>query len=750
MSDRSPAPGLDLSTVVKALRRGWRVVAAATVVTVAATALFTALRSPVYRAEGVVLVDVPARSGGGASALSLFSMGQAVRSLSNEVELLRQSDLLAERVARRLVGADADSVRVREAVDALREDVRFEPVSDQVDMIRISTENHDAGLAARVVNEYARVYQGRSREAMRSSATGSREFLEDQEARRRAELADVESNIEAYLMRSGAVDLDSESQEAVAQATQVGVQVEQTTVDLATARTELASIRRQLAEITPNLRDRVASSADREIAALQQQIAQLEVQAADYYAEDPTLRGDEGRSPELAALRRRIDGMAAQVGRLSARYVGEVAAVGGASGDDATGMTFAGQLQREASKTQIRVRGLEAQLAALQNRRGAVEGRIRALPQQTVRLAQLRRQQQVGEQAYEFVVARLQEARLAEASEPGYVEVVRRAEVPTVPVEPRPVQNLALGTILGLLLGVGLALLRYTTDVRVRTSGDVRDLGRTALASVPSFADFVRDEMGGAETTRVGSYDVDTVVAAGLHPFSPVTEAFRRVRTAVKFSTPDRQTRTLLVTSGSPGEGKSTTALGLAISSMLAGRRVLYLDADLRKPTGHARLGLGQRAGLSDLLFADVEPSEIDWEPYRLDFDPGASRDSGLYAVTAGRRVPNPTELLGSNRMRDVLAAAAAAFDLVIVDSAPVLPVSDSLLLAEHCDAALVVARAGQTTGPGARARRRAARGPGRRRGPDDRGRAQRRRGRTLLRRLHLRIRVRLRLRGRR
>lgn len=695
-STSRPSPdGLDLHTVAQALRRGWRLVAVATLATVLATALFTFLRSPVYRAEGVVLIDATARTSGSETMASLFTAGQAVRSLSNEVELLRQSDVLAGRVVARL----ADSSGAAERTPAqLREQVAFEPVSERVDMIRISAESQDPRLAARIVNEYTEVYRERGRETMRSSATGSRSFLEDQERSRRAELAEVEGAIETYLTRAGAVDLDSEGQAAVAQVAEIDAQVEGAVVDLATTRTQLASLRRQLAQIEPNLEARIASGADREIDALQARVAELEVQAADYYAADPTLRGDEARDPELARLRSRIDGMNGQIGRLSARYVGEVSAVGGASGSDATGLAFAGQLRREVAQTEVQVQGLEAKAGALRTRRASVEGRIRELPEQTIRLAQLRRQQAGGEQAYAFVVSRLQEARLAEASEPGYVEVVRTAVVPETPVEPRPLQNLILGTLLGLGLGIGLALLRHTTDQRIRSTSDLRETGQTVLAGVPSFASFVADDLGGAATFPIGDHEVDAVVAAGLHPFSPVTEAFRRVRTAVRFSAPDRTVRTLLVTSAAPGEGKSTMALGLAISSALAGQRVLYLDADLRKPTGHTRLGLGERFGLSDLLFQDAAPSEIDWEAYRFSLDGAAA--SGFYALTAGRRVPNPTELLASNRMRALVAAATEAFDLVIVDSAPVLPVSDSLELAAFCDAVLVVVRAGQTTSP--------------------------------------------------
>src|SRR5690606_8563972 len=276
---------------------------------------------------------------------------------------------------------------------------------------------------------------------------------------------------------------------------------------------------------------------------------------------------------------------------------------------------------------------------------------------------------------------------------------IREASVPVQPVAPKPMLNLALGIVCGLFFGIGLAFVRHATDHRLRAPQDVECAGSPLLGVVPTFDRLIKQKFGGQRFVGVEGRQVSSLAVAALHPLSPVTEAFRHLRTSVLFSLPDRPIRTLLVTSPEPTEGKSTIALDLAIAFTQAGRRVLYLDADLRKPTGHTLLGIPREGGLSDLLFHE---GPVNWEAYRyplrVDWGSFESEADGLYAVTAGQSVPNPTELLGSQKMRDLLRAAKDHFDVVIVDSAPVLAVPEARLLTADCDAVLFVARVNQTS----------------------------------------------------
>ena len=258
-----------------------------------------------------------------------------------------------------------------------------------------------------------------------------------------------------------------------------------------------------------------------------------------------------------------------------------------------------------------------------------------------------------------------------ELSQPGSVSVVEPAAVPISPVKPRVKLNVVLGLFAGLIVAGGLVLLMEYLDDTVKSEQDVeRVAGLTTLGVVTRFG-------------RRSSHQPVSGYASG----SPVAEAYRAIRTSVRFATMDRPGQTLLVTSPNPGDGKSTTAANLAVTMASAGRRVVLVDADLRRPTLHQLFNLENRVGLTSALLsgngarAGVQPSGFD----------------NLSLLTSGPLPPNPSELLSSARMRDLLEALRREADVVIMDSPPALMLTDATLLAALADGTILVAQAGRT-----------------------------------------------------
>lgn len=239
------------------------------------------------------------------------------------------------------------------------------------------------------------------------------------------------------------------------------------------------------------------------------------------------------------------------------------------------------------------------------------------------------------------------------------------------PSSPNVPLNLALGTLVGLALGIGVAVLRTTLDNRVRTPRDAE-----TITGAPGI---------GAIAYDTKAKERPLIVHAD--PLSPRAESFRALRTNLQFLDMGGRS-SFVITSSIPSEGKSTTTINLAIALADAGKRVALLDTDLRKPKVAEYLGMEGGAGLTDVLIGRAKVSEV--------MLPWGGRS--LYVLPAGKIPPNPSELLGSHQMSMLLDMLEKDFDVVLCDAPPLLPVTDAAILARATSGALLIVSAGRTT----------------------------------------------------
>lgn len=246
------------------------------------------------------------------------------------------------------------------------------------------------------------------------------------------------------------------------------------------------------------------------------------------------------------------------------------------------------------------------------------------------------------------------------------VSVVREASAPTSPSSPNLKLNVALGLLVGLALGVGIAVLREVLDTRVRTEDDVARVTDTSVIGTIPF-----DEDAPKHPLIVQT-----------SPHSHRAEAFRRVRTNLQFLDVADRPRSIVVTSSVPGEGKSTTSINVAITLADAGTRVVLVDADLRRPAVAKYMGIEGSVGLTTVLIGRADVADV-VQPWG---------NGNLHVLPAGQIPPNPSELLGSQAMAQLLETLTSRYEVVLLDTAPLLPVTDAAILARLTGGALVVA----------------------------------------------------------
>jgi tyrosine-protein kinase len=268
----------------------------------------------------------------------------------------------------------------------------------------------------------------------------------------------------------------------------------------------------------------------------------------------------------------------------------------------------------------------------------------------------------------------LAQMEVSGAANTGEVALVTPAQTPASPSSPKPVQDALLGLAAGFVLGLGAAFLRESLDDRLASKEAAeRAGGAPVLAMTPLVSSGRRP---------------DPTVATLAEPSSPAAEAYRSLRTSLQFARQERQLRMIVVTSPAVGDGKTSTLANLGVVFAQAGERVLLVSCDLRRPRIGEFFGLDERVGLTSVLLGDNTLEEV------LVPVPGIDR---LTLLPAGPILPNPAELLNGNRVRDIFNRLGGHFDLVLVDSPPVLPVTDAAILSQYADATLMLAAAGQT-----------------------------------------------------
>jgi capsular exopolysaccharide synthesis family protein len=296
----------------------------------------------------------------------------------------------------------------------------------------------------------------------------------------------------------------------------------------------------------------------------------------------------------------------------------------------------------------------------------------------------LKRAAEQEERMYSVIANRQKEIDITGPMKTNNVRVLERAVVPTAPVRPKPLQSLMLGLLLGLGTGIGLAFAIEALDNTLKTQSDVEQLlGTPVLGLVP-----IIGAAAGGDAAEVSDHLRERDLGVFLDPKSVAAECCRSIRTNILFMSPDRPLKTIVVTSPSPQEGKTTTAINLSVTMAEAGGRVLIVDTDMRRPRLHRSFGVPNQTGISSVI---VGKATLEEAVKRTDVP-------NLDVLPCGPVPPNPSELLHTDRFAAVLADCGKIYDRIILDSPPTSAVTDPAVLGNLADGVVMVIKAGETT----------------------------------------------------
>ncbi|OFW40113.1 MAG: hypothetical protein A3F70_03760 [Acidobacteria bacterium RIFCSPLOWO2_12_FULL_67_14] len=498
-------------------------------------------------------------------------------------------------------------------------------------LVDVSFRSADPGLAAKVANEHSKQYIEQSLEFRTTTTREASDFLTQQLAEQRKKVEASERALQEYRERTDSVSLEERQNIVVQKLQELNAAVTRAN----TARIQKEAVYNQVRTVLedPAAMDTVPAILSNTF--VQQQKAAL----ADLQRQRAQMSEKLGPNhPEMVKINVALRGA-------ETRLQNEIAQIAQAIRSE-----YEAALAEERSlSASLNQQKIEAQSL---NRAGIEYGA-------------LERDATANRQMFEALLKRTQETGVTEELRTGNIRVVDPAEMPTGPVSPNIINNLLLALFGGMVLAVGLAFTLEYADDRIKNPDELKKLlGLPFLGMIPALS---------------GNRASPPLISEGVP--GVFSECFRSIRTNVLFSSTDEGGRMIAVTSSAPGEGKTVVSTNLSIALAEAGHRVLLLDADMRKPRVHEIFSRRVDPGLSNLLVGNATASESIFE----------SEIPGLWLMPAGTHPPNPAELIGSRRFRDFTAFLLQHFDWIIVDTPPVMVVTDATIAANFAHGVLFV-----------------------------------------------------------
>jgi succinoglycan biosynthesis transport protein ExoP len=622
----------------------WRWLLLAAIGTGLAAAVLVTLLTPLkYRSTASIELNPPQveiMTGEGAKGGRQSASTSDTNFIGTQLGLLG-SRVLAERVAQDLnlasepliVGKGTDRAKNTEIATSVVQagtNVKLQPLSQLVNITFVA---RSPQIAARVVNGIADAYIATNLERRYQSSSYARDFLQRQIANTRRDLERSERLVTAYAQQQRLINTGNGDQ--------AGDTNSLTGNTLVALNAALATTQARRIAAEQRYREALLGGATTEgsanAAPLRGQIAGLD---AEYQQKLQTFRPD---YPEMVALRARINALRASV----------------VSETRTTNADRAGSLRQEFQAARAEEDRLRAQVAGLST--SVLDQRGRRIQYNI-----LQRDVDTNRTLYDALLQRYKEIGVASGIGTAVASVVDRGLVPGGAFSPNLYLNLLIGAVLGLVVGMLAAIALEFINDTIKTPDDVRDKLQLPF-------------LGGIPNAKAAK-PIDELKDA----LSPVTEAYLSTATALQFVTEGGAPKTLLLTSTRPAEGKSTSAWALAQSFTRLGKKVLLIDADMRRPafvTGHDNIGLSHILTNASSLSEHILRTEVE----------------GLWIMPAGTIPPSPPELIASARFAALLADAAATFDHVVIDGPPILGLADSPLLSTTVQATLMVVEAGRT-----------------------------------------------------
>ncbi|KAB8334033.1 polysaccharide biosynthesis tyrosine autokinase [Scytonema tolypothrichoides VB-61278] len=659
------------------LKRRWPIVVGVLLASIGFSSFLIFLQKPEYQASGMLLFKSDRTS-------SLTKVGEKIGDLES---LMREGNpletqaviLKSEPILKEVIDTLGLKDKKGNALDPESLKIKVEPIVG-TDVLKVSYTSENPELTASVVNQVMKSYVAKNIQYNRTQVVAAGEFIKKQLPQARVELNQAAEALREFKTRYKIIELPEEASAAVQNVASIDEEINQARAALADTSAQEEKIRSQLnlagsqaVEITSISQIPGVQEVLTELQKVQTKLAN---ERARYTSEHPAITELKNKEITLnALLQQRVEQVLGPSG---------VKQVLGTQQNVAPGKLQIGKIKENLTTQyaliQAQRQGLENKIQALSNIRGTYKQRLSALPNLEKKQGDLERRLSIAQKNYENLVTRLQDIEVAEKQTVGNAKEIQLAQVPKRPSVSKITFLLAGGSVfVGLLLGTAAAFFVDLIDRTLKTVKEAETFfGYTLLGLIPKF-----ESKKTSAPVNLMSDKASARIIVATSPRSVVHEAYQMLQANLKFIS-HRKVRTIVVTSSVPGEGKSEVSANLAAVLAQAGRRVLLVDADMRKPSQHHLWGLVNSVGLSNVIVGqDQLPQTVQTVTKELSI------------LTAGVQPPNPLGLIDSDRMATLIETFCDRYDYIVFDTPPLAGTADAAVLGKMADGVLLVARPG-------------------------------------------------------
>lgn len=685
---------VSINDYIRILYQGRWIIIISFLVVLIATIYVTFTTPPQYEAATTIMIESTGAME--RTILDINYFGNQNTMMFNQIEILK-SRSLAENVIKRLDLSDVrDSLQLfqpnnegnylsaRSMVSILQNNMSIEQKRD-TDILDLTYTAGSSFEAAYIANVIASEFQLRNSEANRSEVSEVKDFVQERLNLKKSELEKSENQLREYQEKEKVASLDAETGELVNRMAEAESMLEQARVELQANLELKRSLTEQLEQRKQILSDDLSEISTPYLQSLQEQLATavsertLYITALEAQGQTPNKQyyeaGIQEKDNKIEALREKLQEEASKIS--SSSMVKDPFAL-------------SQELVNKALNADAEIKATTAKIEALQDVVAEYNVKLENLPVKVLELARLARKRRVDEENFLFLTQKLEEIKIQEAGQSKNVRIIDEAIQPISPVKPKKKLNLMLGVLIGFGLGVGLAFLREYFDNTIKSHEELERMGFNILASIPQIQMDKFEKKLERKLEKIGPVEgrkIESRLITHLDPKSPVSEAYRTLRTNLQFSRVDRNLKSVLITSSGPKEGKSTTAANLAIALAQIGQKVVLVDADFRRPVVHSIFGIKKDEGVTNFLMNTISYDQILKPTF----------NENLFIMCSGILPPNPSELLASKPMELLIDKLAKEFDVVIFDSPPVIAVTDAAILSTKVDGTILVVNSGST-----------------------------------------------------